>query len=45
MIEEKELVNIKAGGVKWTVGLVVGAVISFFAGLIDGYLRPLGCNG
>lgn len=45
MIEEKELFQIKAGASKWTVGFVVGAVISFVAGLIDGFMRPLSCNG
>jgi lactobin A/cerein 7B family class IIb bacteriocin len=45
MIKEEELFQIKGGASKWTVGFVVGAVVSFIAGLIDGFMRPLGCNG
>ena len=45
MIKEEELFQIKAGASKWTTGFAIGAVISFVAGLIDGFMRPLGCNG
>lgn len=45
MLTEQELFNINAGAAKWTAGLVVGAIISFLVGIIDGFLRPLGCNG
>lgn len=45
MLTEQELYNINAGAAKWTTGLVVGAIISFLVGIIDGFLRPLGCNG
>lgn len=45
MIKEEELYEIKAGAAKWSVGFVIGAVVSFIAGLIDGFMRPLGCNG
>ena len=45
MLTKEELYNINAGAAKWSVGLVVGAVISFLVGVIDGFIRPLGCNG
>ena len=45
MIKENELHQIKGGASKWTVGFVIGAVVSFVAGLIDGFMRPLSCNG
>lgn len=44
MIKEDELYQIKAGASKWTVGFILGAALSFFAGLIDGFMRPLSCN-
>lgn len=39
-----ELQNTIGGAAKIGLGIVVGALISFFVGLIDGYLRPLKCN-
>ena len=45
MLNNEELYNISAGAIKWTVGIAVGAILSFIAGVIDGYMRPLGCNG
>lgn len=44
MLNNDELCQIKAGASKWTLGLTLGAILSFLAGVIDGYLRPLGCN-
>lgn len=44
MLEREELLMIK-GGVNWTaVGIVVGILITLFAGIVDGYFRPLECN-
>lgn len=43
MITESELKEIK-GGVNWVIVGVVGSIISFIIGLVDGYLRPLKCR-
>lgn len=45
MLSTEELYEINGGAAKWGVGIVVGAVISFIVGVIDGFIRPLGCNG
>lgn len=42
-----ELSLISGGGKKgvWaTIGIVLGVLGTLIAGIIDGYLRPLGCN-
>jgi hypothetical protein len=45
MLSDTELNNVCGGAaVKWTVGLIVGSVITLIAGIVDGYLRPLKCN-
>ena len=44
MLSKNELENIYGGASKITIALVGGALIAFFTGLIDGYLRPLVCN-
>lgn len=44
VLKEEELKRVEGGAIK--IGLIVGiaAGISFLAGIIDGYLRPLKCN-
>ena len=42
-LEEKELKQI-VGGFSFGLGAVIGAGITFLIGLIDGFVRPLGCN-
>lgn len=37
-----ELYNIKGGGYAWY--LVLGGVVTFLIGVIDGYFRPLKCR-
>lgn len=41
-----ELSMITGGASGWVYGLIagVGALITFVAGLIDGYINPLKCN-
>ena len=39
-----ELKQIKGGGVSVGVGLLIAAGVVFLIGVIDGYVRPLGCN-
>lgn len=44
-LSKQELLNVNGGGFSFGIGcLVVGAVI-FLIGVIDGYVRPLKCNG
>jgi lactobin A/cerein 7B family class IIb bacteriocin len=42
MLKDEELMNITGGGYK--IGLVIGTIIVFVAGVIDGYLRPNKCK-
>ena len=39
-----ELMNVKGGAVKATLGIIFISLATFIAGLIDGYIRPLKCN-
>lgn len=43
LISDKELKNI-SGGFSLGVGLLIGGLISFFIGVVDGYVRPLPCR-
>ena len=45
MINNEELYDIKGGAAKYMLGFAIGAALSFIIGVIDGYLRPLKCNG
>lgn len=43
-LSNQELSNIN-GGFKWNVfGLIIGGLISFVAGIVDGFNRPQKCN-
>ena len=42
-LSDKELRNMK-GGFSVTAGLVIGAIVIFLAGVVDGFVRPLSCN-
>ena len=44
MLSDEELVDINGGGVKWFAYGFLVAVVSFIAGILDGYFRPLKCN-
>ena len=44
-ISNQELMNIRGGAITWkTLSLIVGGVITFVIGFIDGFKRPLKCN-
>ncbi|CDE08125.1 MAG TPA: hypothetical protein IAC85_06655 [Candidatus Faecenecus gallistercoris] len=32
------------GGLSVTAGLVIGAIVIFLAGVLDGFVRPLSCD-
>lgn len=44
VLQNEELATITGGAVKYAVIAVIGGVIAFAIGVIDGYLRPLACN-
>ena len=39
-----ELKQINGGGVSLGIGLLIAAGVIFLVGVIDGYVRPLGCH-
>lgn len=43
-IEEKELANVRGGGISAWTFFGIGAAVVFAIGLFDGYTRPYGCN-
>lgn len=43
-INEKELKNIKGGGISIWGGIGIASGIIFLIGVIDGFVRPLKCN-
>lgn len=42
-LKKEELIRIKGGSVMLKF-FVIGGVVSFIIGFIDGYIRPLKCN-
>ena len=43
MLKDNELKNIE-GGFSLGTGLLIGGLVTFFIGVIDGYVRPLACR-
>ena len=44
MLGKEELYLIKGGAADWVVIGIIGTLITFIAGIVDGYLRPLKCD-
>ena len=44
VLSQEELYNTQGGGLKIGFFAILGGVITFVVGLIDGYIRPLSCN-
>lgn len=44
-ISDKQLTQVKGGGINWSLMAGIGAVASFFVGIIDGLINPKKCNG
>ena len=42
-LNKKELMKINGGGIG--IGLLIGIGVVFIVGAIDGFVRPLKCNG
>lgn len=43
-LQDEELIELTGGAIKYGLLTVIGGVITFIIGIIDGYLRPLACN-
>lgn len=44
LLNKNELLKVTGGSVNWTAISIIGTVISFIAGIVDGYLRPISCH-
>lgn len=44
-LNKQELKQIHGGGVSLGAGLLIAAGVVFVIGVVDGYFRPLKCNG
>lgn len=44
VLSKEELYTIQGGGIKFGWIATIGSLITLVVGIIDGYLRPLGCN-
>lgn len=44
ILTDKELYSVSGGGIGWGIAGLIGGIITFVIGVIDGYMRPLKCN-
>ncbi len=44
MLTDKELMDVSGGASKWFLGGIIGGIIVFLSGFLDGLQRPLSCN-
>lgn len=44
VLNDDELTNVTGGAVKYGLIAIIGGIITFIIGVVDGYLRPLPCN-
>ena len=43
-LNNEKLKEIKGGGINWSLMAGIGALTSFFIGVIDGLINPKKCN-
>ena len=43
-IDNNELKTIKAGAIRWGIVGIIGGIITFVVGVIDGYTNPSKCR-
>ena len=43
-ISKNELKNVKAGAIHWGVVALVGGIVSFVVGILDGITNPYKCR-
>lgn len=39
MLSNQELTLVSGGAIKWTIGIVLGAIGAFLAGVLDGQIK------
>lgn len=44
-LKKDEMKTINGGGVNFGIVIAIGSLVSFIVGIIDGYIRPIKCNG
>lgn len=44
MLTSYEMTQVEGGKVNYNLIGVIGTLLTFLAGVIDGYMRPLRCN-
>jgi len=44
MLTKEEMISVVGGNINWSMWSFVGAGIALFAGIVDGFLRPIRCN-
>lgn len=44
-LNRAELRNVKAGAIKWALVSLISGVITFFIGVVDGFVNPSKCRG
>lgn len=44
ILKKEEMLTIQGGGISPWVIFGIGTLLSFLAGVIDGFTRPLSCN-
>lgn len=44
MLKQDELKKISGGGFSFSLGMILGGLLTFVIGIFDGYTRPLACN-
>lgn len=43
-LNDQELLDINGGAISFGAILLIGGIVTFVIGLIDGYIRPLRCR-
>ncbi len=43
-LNKTELTNISGGAISVTTGILIVSIVAFLIGVVDGFLRPKGCN-
>lgn len=43
-LDKNEMIKTIGGGISGWMVFAIGTIVTFFAGIIDGYSRPFGCH-
>lgn len=44
LLTKEELLKVNGGAINWTAISIIGSIVTFITGLVDGYLRPIKCH-